>query len=63
MARVRNGPQRCFYFIPTTLVIQTPTDECSDEGATAPRPRPPIKVGHEFIIQVYVQSHVFFSTH
>ena len=45
------------------LVTQTPTDECSDEGTAAPRSRPPIKVRHEFIIQVYVQSHVFFATH
>ncbi len=49
--------------VPPTLVVEAPSDQLGDELAALPRPRSAVELGHQFVIQRYVQTHVFSLAH
>jgi hypothetical protein len=49
--------------VPPLLVVETPLHQLSDECAPPTRANPSIQLGHEFLIERYVQTHVLTIAH
>ena len=63
VAGVGDRAEQRFDLVPATLVIEAAPDHCRDERAPSPRPRPPVDVLNEMVLQLNVQSHVSIYTH
>ena len=63
MAHIGELPQCRGDVVPATLVFEAPANQTGDEGAAAPRANPTVKVGHQFVIQGYVQTYVCKLAH
>jgi hypothetical protein len=47
-----------FDVVPTLFVVETSSDQLSDERTALASPHPPVEFGDESIVERYVQSHV-----
>jgi hypothetical protein len=56
-------PEARLDLVPTAFVIEAATDELGDEGTPPPTSRPPVELGHQLVVESYVQTHVLSLAH
>ena len=54
---IGQAPESGFDVIPAPFVLETTPDEFGDERASPPRARSPDDLGHEIVVECYVQTH------
>ena len=54
---IGQAAERGFDVVPAPFVVQTALDELGDERAPAAGARTPVDLGHEIVVQGYVQTH------
>jgi hypothetical protein len=63
VARVWNRAERRQDAFPAAGVIQRAVERRGNEGASPPPPHPSVELGHEGVIEAYVQTHGHTLTH
>ena len=57
MTGIGQAAEGCFDVVPAPFVFETALDELGDECASTPGARTPVDLGHEVVVQGYVQTH------